>query len=88
MRTHRRTAEAWQADGYFCNEPSKVSQCTLGRMAVGHCTLKQHPYALEPQFQYFADAPSWGGFAAEDYCPVWTSYNNYDCSWEQATPYY
>ena len=44
--------------------------CTAGRQAIGRCTLRQHDDALPAWGRYFAQQPSLGGRAMEDYCPL------------------
>ena len=79
-------APSWRAEGYWCAaDPRDTSLsladqrsaidaegCTLGRMAVGHCSLREHDTALPAQFRYFAgeELARLGGHAMEDYCPV------------------
>ena len=53
--------------------------CTLGRLAVGHCTLYEHSLDLPSAFQYFPSQPKLGGRAMEDYCPLWEPFTNWDC---------
>lgn len=72
----------WSAPGYFCDSAAPpAGGCTLGREAVGYCTLSTYSAPLPPQFQYFKGQPNLGGNPPEDYCPRWASYSNYHCRW-------
>ena len=58
---------------------SQAENCTLGRRALGYCTLSAYASDITPAyFQYFSD-PKLGGKPMEDYCPIWSAYNNWDC---------
>jgi len=80
---------AWDAPGYFCSEYSPdgaLSEgCTLGRRALGFCTLTQMDADVPVEFQYFSN-PRLGGKVMEDYCPVWQAYNDWDCRFAPADP--
>ena len=87
---------AWRgAPGYWCAADPRdaaltpsdqrafidAEGCTLGRLAVGRCTLREHSAPVPPPFRYFGDAlPNLGGPAMEDYCPTWEGYADWDCS--------
>ena len=52
---------AWQADGYFCDtlpdaDGALGEGCTLGRRALGFCTLTDTGSEIPAQYQYFPDA--------------------------------
>lgn len=86
---------AWRsAPGYWCAaDPSDArvdtaaqraridaEGCTLGRLAVGRCTLREHASPVPPPYRYFGDSlPSLGGNAMEDYCPITEAYLDWDC---------
>ncbi len=83
---------AWrsQGPGYWCaahpdaglqeqREHIGAESCTVGRRAVGRCTLREFDAALPLSFRYFAAQPSLGGRAMEDYCPVSAPASGWDC---------
>ena len=87
---------AWRARGYWCAaDPSATFEeqsaavnaegCTLGRIAVGHCSLTLHTSPVPPPFQYIDADPRFGGGAYEDYCPIMHAYSNGDCRVPTAT---
>lgn len=77
---------SWQGDGYFCDvSGSPAEGCTLGRQALGFCTLSEAWNSLPPQFQYFAN-PRLGGKRMEDYCPIWQPYKDWDCRFLPSDP--
>uniref|UniRef100_A0A7S2G2H4 Leishmanolysin-like peptidase n=1 Tax=Haptolina brevifila TaxID=156173 RepID=A0A7S2G2H4_9EUKA len=80
---------AWRGTGYWCaadpstgdaeqTEVQSAEACTVDRMAVGRCTLRQHTSPIPPPFRYFGD-PSLGGRPIEDYCPVVSPFPGWDC---------
>ena len=75
---------------YWCAAPSSASAsvaaatsgaegCTLGRLAVGHCTLREHTSDVPAPFNYFGLAPKLGGRPMEDYCPLVEPFTDWDC---------
>lgn len=83
---------SWRAQGpgYWCAAHPNASldeqrlhvgaeSCTVGRRAVGRCTLREFDEALPQGFRYFAALPSLGGRAMEDYCPVVAPSGGWDC---------
>eukprot|EP00966_Prymnesium_polylepis_P307755 7111753-Prymnesium_polylepis.1 len=82
---------AWQGAGYFCDElpaddGSPAEGCTLGRRALGFCTLVDTGQTIAPQYQYFPN-PQLGGKEMEDFCPLWEAYNGWDCRFAPADPH-
>mmetsp|Transcript_22407 Transcript_22407/g.50613 ORF Transcript_22407/g.50613 Transcript_22407/m.50613 type:complete len:646 (-) Transcript_22407:338-2275(-) len=78
---------AWKAPGYFCEDAEEESSegCTLGRRALGFCTLARGEMNVPAEFRYFAD-PKLGGKELEDYCPIWQAYNDWDCRFAPGDP--
>ena len=77
--------DAWDVEGYFCDASAPATGgCTVGRVSVGYCSYSTYSSSLPPQFQYFAGMPNVGGNAAEDFCPIWSSYSNYQCRYDTA----
>ena len=84
--------DAWRAPGYWCaadpltatptEQRARIDAegCTLGRLAVGHCTLREHSSAVPSEYRYFGPSmPNFGGRPMEDYCPLMTEYVDWDC---------
>jgi hypothetical protein len=82
--------EAWRAPGYWCaaapdaglaaqEEEFGREACTVGRAAVGRCTLHEHAAAVPPASRYFAASDRLGGATMEDYCPIVEPFHNWDC---------
>ena len=88
---------AWRATGYWCAaDPQSATPaqqkarigaegCTLGRLAVGSCSLSEHSSPLPPAFRYLPQQPALGGAPIEDYCPVTSAYAQWDCRTRPAT---
>lgn len=80
----RCNSAAWNEPGYFCDVLAAPGQqqdsCTVGRRAVGYCTLQEYEQNVPPQYRLFQN-PKLGGKPLEDYCPRWSAYNNWDCQY-------
>ena len=83
--TGRCDGPAWRgAPGYWCAaDPSDDSLtaadvrasidsegCSVGRLAVAHCNLREHAEEVPAAYRHFGDGlANLGGAAMEDYCP-------------------
>ncbi|ORC92214.1 leishmanolysin [Trypanosoma theileri] len=51
--------------------PKVLNLCTLDRLALGYCTLKEHDYVLAEEYRYFPDNNRYGGSNNfMDFCPI------------------
>ena len=70
--------DAWDGDGYWCEAPA-AEGCTVGRVALGYCTLGQYSGKPADFRQYVGLPENAGGRPTEDYCPITAPYRDWDC---------
>jgi hypothetical protein len=69
----------WAQSRYTCVSRGEEA-CSYDRRATAYCDLTNHGKSLPEEHRYFAD-PYQGGFSELlDYCPVYRSFGNGDCT--------
>ena len=74
-----RPCSEWTEPRYLCTQKGD-SQCSYDRRGMAYCDLTVYAHALPAAQRYFDDAHRGGYSELLDYCPVYRSYANGDCT--------